>query len=197
MCFRRARGLPRRREMGLARICKGHLFIGGHSAGGHYAALIAARAGGKLRARLPAAVGRVRVRRGLRPERAAALPRRRPGQRSGRQPALPAGGPAAAVPGRVRQQRLPAPHPAGAALRGGGARRRRRSGATRTRGPHPLHRELRGRRGRRALGARRGGFHAARESLNPSAARTCSRRRARCGWRRDAPGRPRSCGAAA
>ena len=57
---------------------KGHLFIGGHSAGGHYAALIAARAGGKLRARLPAAVGRVRVRRGLRPERAAALPRRRP-----------------------------------------------------------------------------------------------------------------------
>ena len=33
--------------------------------------------------------------------------------------------------------------------------------------------------------------------FNPSAARTCSRRRARCGSRRDAPDRPRSCGAGA
>ena len=72
---------------------KGHLFIGGHSAGGHYAALIAARAGGNARARLPAAVGRVRVRRGLRLEHAAPLPWRRPSQRPARQPALPAAAP--------------------------------------------------------------------------------------------------------
>ncbi len=67
----------------------GRIFVGGHSAGGHYAALLAActtiggaaRLARRRRARLPADLGRLSVRRRLGPLDAAALPRpRRRGQ---------------------------------------------------------------------------------------------------------------------
>ena len=66
------------------------------------------------------------------------------------------------------------------------------------RGPGPARRRIapRARRDRRPR-ARPKQLVAMSGRFSPSAARTCSRRRARCGSRRDAPDRPRSCGAGA
>ena len=83
----------RRRSPGCTRTSATHggdprrIFVGGHSAGGHYAALLAATADwrdarglpARHRARLPAGLGRVSLRRRQRPDDAAALPR--PGRR--------------------------------------------------------------------------------------------------------------------
>ena len=89
----------------------GRIFVGGHSAGGHYAALLAvhgrlaarARPACRCRARLPAALRRLPLRRRQRPVDAAALPRpgRRRRRRAAASPLLPASTPRpAALPAR-------------------------------------------------------------------------------------------------
>ena len=198
----RRRLRPQAVEVGEAENIAAHggdpndLFIGGHSAGGHYAALLAVDDRWMKPTGLPRDVVRGCLR--YRPCSNSATDRVSARGRVSSAPirtttrarvrACCCGGAIAAFPGRVRNARFSAPHRAGRAVRGGASGTRRRRRGTSARGPHAFHRELRRRRDGRPVGAQSACVHGA---ARPSPAVGMTTRQPRMVAMRDVTGAAR------